>query len=284
MNWAREVVTEFVCSYLIIHACVSEMKHTPRSNLVYRLKINEFRLSLELTVLRNASVAPIEYHTRMPFDCGYDMAVPSSKWAHIQRLFLRLASKPANQMRMIDFRAVTGCMQIGIACGQNESWRVRQVGVRSTVIAGFPIKRRWVLVLFTWTFIQWQIEATLFQTLTTPIQFLENTYHSNLDVCVPKYFYLHKGSFHLLPQGCTGMSHDRLRDIRFSTYDMALLPSLQHLPFHNTLMTSSHAHQNKSWECMQGSGADPDKLKCISTTPRQEPSNLQHIDCYLSIL
>ncbi|EUB55709.1 hypothetical protein EGR_09422 [Echinococcus granulosus] len=166
MNWAREVVTEFVCSYLIIHACVSEMKHTPRSNLVYRLKINEFRLSLELTVLHNASVAPIE--------CPY---------------------------------------------------------------------------LFLSTKLRSDLQALYTQLIILPY-----------------------------------LKHDRLRDRRFSTYDMALLPSLQHLPFHNTVMTSSHAHQNKSWEFMQGSGADPDKLKRISTIPRREPSNMQHIDCYLCIL
>uniref|UniRef100_A0A7E4SND3 PAP-associated domain-containing protein n=2 Tax=Echinococcus granulosus TaxID=6210 RepID=A0A7E4SND3_ECHGR len=132
MNWCHQNnVPEKSNSSQIIHKvqqCFEAIaiSDSARKTIAATLRLirNAFRNeSVPLVMTYGSLLGSLRYHTRMPFDCDYDMAVPFSKWAHIRRIFLRLASEPANQMRMIDFRAVTGCMQIGIACGRNESWR-----------------------------------------------------------------------------------------------------------------------------------------------------------------
>ncbi|CDS36805.1 conserved hypothetical protein [Echinococcus multilocularis] len=243
MNWCHQNnVTEKSNSSQIIHKvqqCFEAIaiSDSARKAIAATLRLirDAFRNeSVPLVMTYGSLLGSLRYHARMPFDCDYDMAVPFSKWAHVRRIFLRLASEPANQMRMIDFRAVTGCMQIGIACGRNESWRDPtswgSFNGTMTFQDGVPVGHGWLpyktlmgacmsymdiypkadndphlLALSDGVTSYRPIEGTLFRTLTTPIRFLENTYDSSLNVCVPKYSYLHKGSFHHLPQDCTGM-------------------------------------------------------------------------------
>lgn len=205
-------------------------------SITLRLIRDAFRnKSCPLVMTYGSLLGSLRYHTRMPFDCDYDMAVPSSKWAHVEQIFLELASQPANQMRMINFRPVTGCMQIGLACQQNDSWRYPESWAlfngAITFRNGVPIGHSWqpykammgecaayldiyqkddkdlhLLAFNDGTVPYRPIEGTLFRTLITPVEFLEETYDSRLNVCVPKHSYLHRGSFYYLPKYCTRMS------------------------------------------------------------------------------
>nr|CDS33821.1 hypothetical transcript [Hymenolepis microstoma] len=193
------------------------------------------RESIPLVMTYGSLLGSLRYHHRTPFDSDYDMSVRKVDWRRIEQILTKHAFNSSNRMRIFDFRPVTGCLQLGLACKMDDSWRDPTLwtsfGNKVTFSKGFPEAHSWdpykafmsdcgVYVDFytiasnsaqlktypDGAVLYRPIEGTLFRTVTNYQFFLENCYQSSIEICVPKTKFYWRGEFNNLPEYCKDMS------------------------------------------------------------------------------
>ncbi|VUZ47200.1 unnamed protein product [Hymenolepis diminuta] len=201
-----------------------------------RLIRNAFKeAKVDVILTYGSLLGSLRYHTRMPYDSDYDLAIAQKDWKRVKQIFLNLASNLANRMRMIDFRPVTGCVQIGLACVNNDDWNDPNTwkSYDSSIIfrKDIPVIMNWSAYRAIMTdcavymdiYIKHNsdlifqyfrnncevsyrpIDGSLFPTINNPREYLSDTYKSDLEICIPKVSYLLQGKFHHLPEHCHSM-------------------------------------------------------------------------------
>ncbi|KAM7540594.1 hypothetical protein Aperf_G00000038143 [Anoplocephala perfoliata] len=201
-----------------------------------RIIRDAFRLENVTIVLTYGSlVGSVRYHRRTPFDDDYDLVFRRSDQQRAERIFYKLALNSDNRMRILDLGPAGRCMQIGLACPLNDSWRNpdfwKSFNNSLTFRDGIPVASNWDpykdiigvcgifidIMPFDDNDVHFQtledgsvlyrpIEGTLFRTLSDPVAFLESEYKSNIQICIPKSLYLWQGKNCSLPKHCNNVT------------------------------------------------------------------------------
>ena len=219
--------------YKAIEYPSSRMKIASRN---LRLIRDAFRRdALPIVMIYGSIIGSTRYHTRTPYDSDYDLAVPESHWDRMEQIIMKLASNPANSMRLLNMRKVTGNTQVGIACEGNDSWRDpatwKHFNNSITISKGIPIANNWEAypkMMETCAFyvdmyrmpdshpffmnpsngriFYRPIEGTIFRTFVNYKDYLENHYGVSMDMCVPKPSYLLAGRLRNIPSYCSDLN------------------------------------------------------------------------------
>lgn len=208
-------------------------QQTAKSLRLIRNAFKEAKVDVILTY--GSLLGSLRYHTRMPYHSDYDLAIAQKDWKRVKEIFLNLASNLTNRMGMIDFRQMTGCVQIGLACVNNDNWNnpntwksydssiifhksvpvimnlraYRAIMTDCAVYIDIYIKSKSDFIFQSfrnnWEVSYRPIDGTLFPTINNPKEYLTDFYKSDLEVCIPKVSYLLQGKFHHLPVHCHSM-------------------------------------------------------------------------------
>ncbi|KAM7540593.1 hypothetical protein Aperf_G00000038143 [Anoplocephala perfoliata] len=221
----------------IIMECYKAIENTQDD---YQMIVQSLRTIRDAFKLENVTIVmtygsligSIRYHRRTPFDSDYDLVIRRSDQQRAERIFYKLAVNSDNRMRILDFIPVTGCIQIGLACPLNDSWRNpdfwKSFNNSLTFRDGIPVASNWDpykdligvcgiyvdIYIFDDDDVHFQtfeevsilhrpIEGTLFRTLSEPMTFLKSVYRSSVKMCIPKNNYFWHGEFRTLPEYCS---------------------------------------------------------------------------------
>lgn len=214
---------------------IPDAKREPIAKALRIIRDTFREAGVKLVMTYGALLGSLRYHTQMPFDSDYDFAIKNSDWKKVLRIFDNLSLNSSNHMRVVDFRKVTGCVQIGLACENNDKWRDPEILRQYPSLIAL---HRGILQVLDWTayrdvmedctvyidlyglpnfdlhFDSFRynavvpyrpLEGTLFATIDHAKEYLSKLYNADVDVCVPKDCYLLNGYFHCIPEYCKSL-------------------------------------------------------------------------------